>query len=61
MAIQQLYLGNDPRAQEFCENIRQYNMAFAFTSLGMKQDNVINNGMGLWVFRIQGALCHQAG
>jgi hypothetical protein len=57
-AIQPMYLGSDPRAQEFRENIRQYNMAFAFTSIGITQDNRINNGTGPWVFRIQGALHH---
>ncbi|KAF9488509.1 hypothetical protein BDN71DRAFT_1535964 [Pleurotus eryngii] len=40
-----------------------YNMALAFTSLGVKQDYSINQWFGgnTWVFRIQGQLHHNSG
>ncbi|KZP20021.1 hypothetical protein FIBSPDRAFT_708719, partial [Athelia psychrophila] len=59
--LQQLFLGATSQSREFLENIRQYNTAFAFTSLGVKQDNTVNAGTGPYVFRIQGQLCHRAG
>jgi hypothetical protein len=48
---------NDVKAKEFRSNIRQYNMALAFTSLGVTEDTVVNR-CGGWVFHIQGKLCH---
>ncbi|KAF1865995.1 hypothetical protein Lal_00041693 [Lupinus albus] len=39
-------------------NIRLYNMMFAFTSLGAKIDRSINNGRGPPTIRIQGQPCH---
>ncbi|KZP22144.1 hypothetical protein FIBSPDRAFT_1018870, partial [Athelia psychrophila] len=59
--LQQLFLGTTSQSREFLENIRQYNAAFAFTSLGVKQDHAVNAGTGPYVFRIQGQLCHRAG
>jgi hypothetical protein len=51
-----------PEAQRFRENIRQYNAALAFTSLGVKVDSAINaGGGGPPTFRIHGKLCHQLG
>lgn len=40
-----------------------YNMALAFTSLGVKQDHAVNQRFGgnTWVFRIQGQLHHNSG
>ena len=52
--------GEDRRSIEFHENIRQYNMALAFTSLGVKEDRLVNRWGG-WVFRISGELCHLIG
>lgn len=49
-------------AQRFRDNIRQYNAALAFTSLGVKVDNSVNaGGGGPPTFRIHGELCHQLG
>ncbi|KAL6298244.1 hypothetical protein BKA93DRAFT_744540 [Sparassis latifolia] len=53
---------DDPQAQEFRENIRQYNAALAFTSLGVQLDNSINaGGRAQPVVRIHGELCHRHG
>ncbi|KAF1865982.1 hypothetical protein Lal_00041680, partial [Lupinus albus] len=42
-------------------NIRVYNMMFAFTSLGAKIDRSVNNSRGLPTIRIQGQSCHRIG
>ncbi|TDL14451.1 hypothetical protein BD410DRAFT_702923, partial [Rickenella mellea] len=60
-ALQQLLSGETPQSQEFRENIRQYNAALAFTSLGVAIDESINNGRGPYVFWIHGELCHRIG
>ncbi|KAF9487297.1 hypothetical protein BDN71DRAFT_1485350 [Pleurotus eryngii] len=54
---------DDPQSREFRANIRMYNMALAFMSLGVKQDHSINQRFGgnTWVFRIQGQLHHNSG
>lgn len=54
---------DDPQSREFRANIRMYNMALAFTSLGVKQDHAVNQRFGgnTWVFRIQGQLHHNSG
>ena len=60
--IQNLLTGQDPISKEFRNNIRQYNNAFAFTSLGVPGGRVIaHNGGGPYSFRIQGELCHWSG
>uniref|UniRef100_A0A182HWY8 Helitron helicase-like domain-containing protein n=1 Tax=Anopheles arabiensis TaxID=7173 RepID=A0A182HWY8_ANOAR len=54
---------------EFMRNIRVYNNAFAFTSMGasirandhVRQDRSVANGRGVYTFRIQGTLCHRIG
>jgi len=51
---------NDKQGNEFRTNIRRYNMALAFTSLGVKEDKKVNRRGG-WVFRVQGELCHLIG
>jgi len=35
-----------PQADRFRQNIRQYNAALAFTSLGVEVDNSVNEGGG---------------
>lgn len=45
-ALRQLYVGDDPSAESFLENICQYNAALAFTSLGADVVSSINNGRG---------------
>ena len=51
---------DDTEAKEFRSNIRQYNMALAFTSLGVREDRLVNR-RGAWVFCVQGELCHLIG
>ena len=51
---------DDAEAKDFRSNICQYNMALAFTSLGVTEDRLVNR-RGSWVFRVQGELCHLIG
>ncbi|KAI0769480.1 hypothetical protein BC629DRAFT_1642421, partial [Irpex lacteus] len=60
-SLQRLYDARTPQAKEFRQNIRQYNAALAFTSLGAKIDDSVLHGSGPYVFRIHGELCHLAG
>jgi hypothetical protein len=60
-ALQALFDGSDPCSRHFKDNIRQYNAALAFTSLGVQVDDNINRRPGPYVFRIHGELCHYAG
>uniref|UniRef100_A0A182WAE9 Helitron helicase-like domain-containing protein n=1 Tax=Anopheles minimus TaxID=112268 RepID=A0A182WAE9_9DIPT len=61
--LQRLF--NNP---QFLKDIRQYNKAFAFTSMGastrandpIRQDETVAGG-GIYNYRIQGALCHRIG
>nr|GEW11952.1 reverse transcriptase domain-containing protein [Tanacetum cinerariifolium] len=47
-----------PKSKGFVENIRHYNLMFAFTSLGGKINHNINDGRGPYCFRIQGENYH---
>lgn len=58
--LQHLLTSNDDQSKEFRTNIRQYNMALAFTSLGVQDDKTVNR-RGAWVFRILGQLSHYSG
>src|SRR5436309_544061 len=52
------------RTAHFQQNIRSYNNAVSFTSLGAKLDQAICNTLntvGVYTFRIQGALHHSMG
>ena len=64
-AIQSLFTNQDPVSKEFRSNIRQYNNAFAFTSLGVPKRRIVTHnhrgGSGPYSFRIQGELCHWSG
>ena len=61
-ALHYLFTGATPQADRFRQNIRQYNSALAFTSLGVKVDNSVNvGGGGPPTFRIHGELHHQLG
>ena len=53
--------GTSPHSLEFKTNIRQYNSAFAFTSLGVKVDQSVIAGSGPYAFRISGELHHLSG
>ena len=59
--LNDLLSGNHPKSESFKKNIRQYNAAFAFTSLGVKIDHAITNAPGPYCFRIHGELCHHSG
>ncbi|XP_058775274.1 uncharacterized protein LOC131649531 [Vicia villosa] len=48
-------------SRKFQQQIRLYNMMFAFTSPGAKIDNRFNNGRGPPTMRIQGQTCHRIG
>ena len=57
-----LFSASTEEAKQFRENIRQYNSALAFTSLGAQIDHSVNRGGGgPPVFRIQGELHHRIG
>lgn len=58
LSLRTLLAGDTPQASEFQTNIRQYNAAFAFTSLGVSVDDSVSAGRGPYVFRIHGELCH---
>ncbi|KAF8142055.1 hypothetical protein EV363DRAFT_1149524, partial [Boletus edulis] len=62
-ALKSLWEGPTPDAIEFRTNIRRYNAALAFTSLGVEIDHEINTrgGQAPYVFRIHGELCHRVG
>lgn len=59
--IRNLFAEQGPASKEFRTNIRQYNNAFAFTSLGVPRSRIITRGGGPYSFRIQGELCHWSG
>ena len=53
--------GDDYSSREFRNNIRQYNAAFAMTSVGVKIDNSVTRQSGPYCFKIQGELHHLTG
>ncbi|EED82421.1 predicted protein, partial [Postia placenta Mad-698-R] len=59
--LQRLFKGTDPCSHLFQENIRQYNSAFAFTSVAVTVDHDVLNGSGPYSFRIHGGLYHRMG
>ncbi|WVZ85206.1 LOW QUALITY PROTEIN: hypothetical protein U9M48_032156 [Paspalum notatum var. saurae] len=62
MPLQQLvHFNGDSRSKRFMRLIRQYNSLFAFTSLGVDVDKLINTGNGPYVFRINGVVHHRIG
>jgi len=50
--------GDDYSSREFHNNIRQYNAAFAMTSVEVKIDNSVTRQSDLYCFKIQGELHH---
>ena len=56
-----LFNGTSPHSLQFKTNIRQYNAAFAFTSLGVTVDQSVTTGSGPYSFRISGELHHLSG
>jgi hypothetical protein len=59
--LRDLFDGTSPHSKEFKTNIRQYNIAFAFTSLGVNIDHSVLTGSGTYAFRISGELHHLSG
>ncbi|XP_058781580.1 uncharacterized protein LOC131655790 [Vicia villosa] len=60
--LQRLLFDSDTvQSRNIQQNIRMYNMMFAFTSHGTKMDNRFNNGSVPPTFRIQGQACHRIG
>jgi len=52
---------DDYPSREFCNNIQQYNMTFAMTSVGVKIDNSVTRQSSPYYFKIQGELYHLTG
>lgn len=52
---------NKPVAKSFRANIRNYNNAFAFSSLGVHIDHSVYGPSGVYTFRIYGELIHRIG
>ncbi|KAI5440250.1 hypothetical protein KIW84_025541 [Lathyrus oleraceus] len=60
--LQHLLFDNEScESKKFQQQIRMYNVMFAFTSPGAKVDNRFNNGRCPPNFRIQGQSCHRIG
>ncbi|PIA53922.1 hypothetical protein AQUCO_00900472v1 [Aquilegia coerulea] len=60
-AIKLLYEGRNSLARSFRKNIRSYNAANVFSSLGVSMDKRILKGRGPTSFTIHGQLSHQIG
>ena len=58
---QLLYDHDTSDSKNYQQNIRTYNMMFAFTSAGIKFDKSINHSRGPPTIRIQGQPCHRIG
>lgn len=57
--MKNLLTGTSDAAKDFRENIRQYNAAMAFASLGFDQGGGhVNMGAGTYVYRIHGNIYH---
>ncbi|GJR59128.1 ATP-dependent DNA helicase PIF1-like protein [Tanacetum coccineum] len=52
---------NDPATTRFRDQIRVYNGMFSFTSFGARIDHSINNGRGVYTFRVNGQSYHRIG
>ena len=59
--LREMLCGISPLSESFKKNIRQYNAAFAFASLGVKVDHAVTNAPGPYCFRINGELHHLSG
>ena len=53
--------GDDYSLREFCNNIQQYNAAFAMTSVRVKIENSVTRQFGPYCFKIQRELHHLTG
>ncbi len=60
--LQNLFVGQDPRAKAFRNHIHKYNDALALTSVGRELDqSLLSGGGGPYVFKVHGSLSHRAG
>jgi hypothetical protein len=59
--LKNLLTGVSPHSDTFRKHIRQYNAAFAFTSVGVKIDHSVTNSSGPYAFKISGELHHLDG
>ena len=59
--LKEMLCGISPLSESFKKNIRQYNAAFAFASLGVKVDLAVTNAPGPYCFCINGELHHLSG
>ena len=58
--LRDLFDGTSPHSLHFKTHIRQFNAAFAFTSLGVNVDHSVIAGSGPYSFRISGELHHHS-
>src|SRR6266542_1064739 len=56
-----LLTGTDSRSCTFRQNIRMYNSALSFTSIGAKIDQQVTGTSGIYTFRIHGEMYHRIG
>jgi len=56
-----LLTGTDPRSCAFRQNIRMYNSALSFTSIGAKINQEVAGTSGIYTFRIHGEMYHRIG
>ena len=56
--LKSLLCGTSPFSDTFRKNIRQYNAAFAFTSVGVKINHSVTSASGPYAFKINGELHH---
>jgi len=62
LLLQNLFSGQDNIAKHFRDNIRLYNSAFTFTSVGVRFDHELANAnTGVYTFRVQGSFYHRIG
>ena len=59
--LRDLLSNRHPNSRNFIENIRAYNMMYAFTSMGGIQDNSVNNGRGTYTYKLGGQNYHRVG
>jgi hypothetical protein len=59
--LRDLLEGQNLEARQFCQNIRQYNAALTFTSLGGDFDQALPAGGGPYVLQLHGELYHRHG
>ena len=59
--LRTFFTANSTQAKEFCNSIRQYNSALAFTSFTAKEQDVNAGGGGPWVWKTEYTIYHRAG